>query len=62
MMLTRVYHYRNFVVRAARESDAGGVETLVSTLDLHENLLADLKQFNKARRDNVSYTTAIYIR
>lgn len=45
---------RNFKVRTACTSDYKDVESLVQTIDLHENLLADLAQFNKAKRDPVS--------
>ena len=42
---------RDMVVRKACTSDYPNVEKLVRTLDLNENLLADMTQFNKARRD-----------
>ncbi|CAH1791581.1 unnamed protein product [Owenia fusiformis] len=42
---------KSFVVRPACKKDDDQVEKLVSTLDLHGNLLADLTQFNRARRD-----------
>ncbi|KAK7506894.1 hypothetical protein BaRGS_00001745 [Batillaria attramentaria] len=42
---------RNFVVRPACTSDYSSVEKLVKTIQLNENLLADLTQYNKARRD-----------
>ncbi len=41
-------------MRPACSKDYEGVENLVKTLDLSENLLADLQQYNKARRDDVS--------
>ena len=43
---------RDMVVRKACTSDVPRVENLVRTLDLNENLLADIKQFNRARRDD----------
>ena len=51
--------FRDFKVRPACTSDFQGVETLVNTLDLHENLLQDLKQFNKTRRDDVSRLVSV---
>ncbi|XP_064599733.1 cilia- and flagella-associated protein 61-like [Liolophura sinensis] len=42
---------KNFTVRRACTADYEGVEKLVKTIDLHENLLKDLQQFNRARRD-----------
>lgn len=45
---------RRFLVREASTKDYADVEKLVKTLDLSENLLRDLKQFNKAKRDDVS--------
>ena len=47
--------FRNFIVRPACSKDCAGVEELVCSLDMNENLLRDLKQFNKARRDDVSH-------
>ncbi len=41
-------------MREASTKDYADVEKLVKTLDLSENLLRDLKQFNKAKRDDVS--------
>ncbi|KAJ8309534.1 hypothetical protein KUTeg_014408 [Tegillarca granosa] len=43
---------KDFNVRPACSKDIEGVQKLVQTVDLHENLLADLKQFYKARRDD----------
>ncbi|XP_064621787.1 cilia- and flagella-associated protein 61-like isoform X2 [Lineus longissimus] len=43
---------KNFDVRPACTKDLAGVEKLVQTIELHENLLDDLKQFNKMRRDS----------
>ena len=40
-------------MRLACTGDFSGVETLVKTIDLNEKLLADLTQYNKARRDEV---------
>ena len=48
------------MVRPACSKDYGGVEKLVCTLDMNENLLRDLKQYNKARRDNVSTCNFIW--
>lgn len=48
-----VFNFRNFTVRRACTADYEGVEKLVKTIDLHENLLNDLQEFNKARRDQV---------
>ena len=48
----RACFHRDMVVRKACTSDVPRVENLVRTLDLNENLLADLKQFNRARRDD----------
>ena len=45
--------FRDFTVRPACTKDYSGVETLVQTINLHENLLKDLSQYNKARRDEV---------
>ncbi|XP_048259860.1 cilia- and flagella-associated protein 61-like isoform X2 [Haliotis rufescens] len=42
---------KDFHVRVACSSDVRGVDMLVQTVDLHDNLLKDLKQFNMARRD-----------
>lgn len=41
-------------MRPACTKDFDGVVALVKTLDQHEILLADLQQYNKARRDDVS--------
>ena len=38
-------------MRKACTKDVEGVKKLVNTLDLNENLLKDLDEFNKARRD-----------
>ncbi|KAL3874225.1 hypothetical protein ACJMK2_037270 [Sinanodonta woodiana] len=43
---------KDFKVRPACTSDYSGVEELVKNIDLHENLLKDLQQYNRARRDN----------
>ncbi|KAK2147282.1 hypothetical protein LSH36_561g01009 [Paralvinella palmiformis] len=42
---------RGFKVRQACSSDYQGVEKLVKSLELNDNLLNDLQQYNKARRD-----------
>ena len=47
------YYFRDFTVRPACKKDYPGVEKLVQTIHLHENLLKDLSQYNKARRDEV---------
>ncbi|KAL4238233.1 Cilia and flagella associated protein 61 [Mactra antiquata] len=43
---------KDFSVRLATPEDYSGVEKLTKTIDLHENLLKDLKQYNKAKRDD----------
>ncbi|KAK3611320.1 hypothetical protein CHS0354_029969 [Potamilus streckersoni] len=43
---------KDFMVRPACTNDYSGVEKLVKNVDLHENLLKDLQQYNRARRDN----------
>ena len=45
---------KDFIVRPVCTSDMDSVEHVVNSLDLHENLLADVEQYNKARRDDVS--------
>lgn len=52
MMSLNVY-CRDFVVRDAVSTDTEGIEKLVQTLSRKDNLLADLKQFLAARRDQV---------
>ena len=42
---------RQFSVRRACTSDTEAVTELVRTLDMNEHLLADMAQYNKARRD-----------
>ncbi|XP_012942608.1 cilia- and flagella-associated protein 61 [Aplysia californica] len=42
---------KNLRVRPACTSDLEAVEKLVTTIELKENILEDLKQFNAARRD-----------
>ncbi|CAG5133004.1 unnamed protein product, partial [Candidula unifasciata] len=42
---------KNFKVRTACSSDYEHVEKLVETINFKENLLADLQQFHRARRD-----------
>ncbi|BFZ07341.1 hypothetical protein BsWGS_10380 [Bradybaena similaris] len=42
---------KNFKVRTACSSDYENVEKLVETINYKENLLTDLQQFNRARRD-----------
>ena len=44
---------RSFRVRCACSSDYGKVEALVKSLELNDSLLADLRQYNTARRDHV---------
>ena len=43
--------YRDFHVRPVCSKDLAGIEQLVKTIDLNENLIKDIKQFNKVRRD-----------
>ncbi|XP_059138560.1 cilia- and flagella-associated protein 61-like isoform X3 [Physella acuta] len=43
---------KNFKVRQAVSGDYEAVEKLVATIDGKEKIMADLKQFNTARRDN----------
>lgn len=43
---------KDFTVCLAQKSDYDGVEKLTKSIDLHENLLKDLAQYNKARRDD----------
>lgn len=38
--------------------DYGGVEKLTKTILLHDNLLKDVTQFNKAKRDDVSLSVS----
>lgn len=45
--------HRDFTVRPAEVKDYGGVEKLTKTILLHDNLLKDVTQFNKAKRDDV---------
>jgi len=45
--------YRDFHVRPVCSKDLAGIEQLVKTIDLNENLIKDIKQFNKVRRDEV---------
>lgn len=45
--------FRDFKVRPACTKDTAGVENLVRSIHLNENILKDLQQFNKARRDEV---------
>lgn len=40
-------------MRPACTKDTAGVENLVRSIHLNENILKDLHQFNKARRDEV---------
>ncbi|XP_076463469.1 cilia- and flagella-associated protein 61-like [Babylonia areolata] len=42
---------KNFVVRPACTSDMEAVGSLVQKIELQENIMQDLQQFNKARRD-----------
>lgn len=42
---------KDFKVRPACTKDTAGVENLVRSIHLNENILKDLHQFNKARRD-----------
>ncbi|OWF50418.1 cilia- and flagella-associated protein 61-like isoform X2 [Mizuhopecten yessoensis] len=42
---------KDFNVRPACTKDTAGVEKLVKTVSLQDNLMADLKQYNQARRD-----------
>lgn len=53
--------FRNLVVRPACTSDFEGVKRLVKELDLHRNLLVDLTQFNKARRDDHGTEIQAYV-
>lgn len=46
--------FRDFHVRPACTKDVNGIEQLVKTIDQNDNLIKDIKQFNKARRDDVS--------
>ncbi|XP_053397247.1 cilia- and flagella-associated protein 61-like [Mercenaria mercenaria] len=43
---------KDFAVRPALKTDYDGVEKLTKTIDLHQNLLKDLAQYNKAKRDD----------
>ncbi|XP_052767765.1 cilia- and flagella-associated protein 61-like [Mya arenaria] len=44
--------FKDFAVRPAASKDCGGVEKLTKTIALHENLLKDLTQYVKAKRDD----------
>ena len=48
-------------MRLARSSDLESVEKLVATVDLHENLIKDLEQYNSCRRDQVEHIEIIEI-
>lgn len=50
-------YFRDFTVRLAQKSDYDGVEKLTKSIDLHDNLLKDLTQYNKAKRDDVRKIT-----
>ena len=54
MTFVCVMHDRDFVVRAACSRDYTFVEMLVRKIQLKDQILRDLVQFNKARRDSVS--------
>ena len=43
--------FSQFRVRRACTSDTESVTELVKTLDMNEHLLADMAQYNRARRD-----------
>lgn len=42
---------KDFHVRPVCTKDVSGIEQLVKTIDMNENLMKDIHQFNKARRD-----------
>jgi len=44
----------NITVRSANKHDFAGIQNLVESLELSESLLTDVKQYNKAHRDEVS--------
>jgi hypothetical protein len=50
--------YRDFHVRPVCSKDLAGIEQLVKTIDLNENLIKDIKQFHKVRRDEVIISIA----
>jgi len=50
---------QNFVVRPCRANDIPGVEQLVRSLALGAVLLADVQQYVRARRDDVSHVTSL---
>ncbi|KAK7103337.1 cilia- and flagella-associated protein 61-like [Littorina saxatilis] len=52
---------KNFVVRPACSGDFAAVQNLVKNILLNENLLQDLTQYNKARRDTDGTEIQAYI-
>lgn len=52
---------RNFIVRSACTNDYDAVQHLVERLDMHENLLQDLRQFSRARRDDNGTPIQAYV-
>ncbi|KAL5009389.1 hypothetical protein ScPMuIL_014970, partial [Solemya velum] len=52
---------RDFVVRPVCTGDMMGIENLIQTVDLHENVIKDIKQYNKARRDEDGTEIQVFV-